>query len=127
VEALLVLDENLPAPLAAELRARGRRARSFAEMGLVGLSDPEALVALGEVGEPFVLVTADPHLPAAQRALVDALALTVAVVRPPPADADADHPAWQREVVHRRAHLMVSQPRGSVLVHGPSGAAPARG
>jgi len=76
----------LPRPLAAELRARGRAARTLAELGLEGATDAELAALDG------VLVTTVP-IPGA----------TVALVR-----------GNRRDAVHRHAHAMAAQRPGSL-------------
>jgi hypothetical protein len=108
-ERLLHLDENLPRRLAAELEARGRRARAqralpdapTTDTGLIRSLDPD-----------MVLVTADEGMPREHRALLRALRVTVAVVH-------ADGEAAKRETVHRWAHVMATQPAGSVRRYSP--------
>lgn len=92
----LVLDESLPDPLAAELRARGHDARTLAELGVPGAGDAEVLAAA--VAADGVLVTGDPHMAG------QAGGAAVAVVAPPPPGRPLD--AWRRDVVHRWAPEM---------------------
>jgi predicted nuclease of predicted toxin-antitoxin system len=82
----LILDDMLPRALAGELRARGRPARTVAELGLAGATDAEVAAREG------VLVTTVP---------VDGA--TVALVR-----------GNRREAVHRHAHTMAVQRPGSL-------------
>lgn len=79
----LVLDDMLPRALAQELRARGREARTLAELGLEHASDAEVAALDG------VLVTTVELKGAA-------------VVR-----------GNVREAVHRHAHAMAAQRPGS--------------
>ncbi len=81
----LILDDMLPRGLAAELRARGRPARTLAELGLEGATD-EAVAALDGV-----LVTT-----------ARVAGATVALVA-----------GARREAVHRHAHEMAAQRPGS--------------
>jgi hypothetical protein len=81
----LILDDMLPRALADELRARGREARTVAELGLAAGTDAE-VAALGGV-----LVTTVPIAGA-----------TCALVR-----------GNLREAVHRHAHAMATQRQGS--------------
>jgi hypothetical protein len=89
----LLIDDGLPAGLAAELRARGRDAREL----WADASDIEALRAVADSGA--VLVTAVEGLPAEPGA-------TVAVVV-------AHGAAARRDLVHRHAHDMAAQRPGS--------------
>jgi hypothetical protein len=92
---LLVLDDMLPRGLADELAARGRPARTLADLGLQGAPDTQALAVLG------VLVTADERLADARPP-----GSTVALVAARPG-------APRRDVVHRHAHEMAAQRPGS--------------
>ncbi len=85
----LILDDMLPRALAGELRARGRPARTVADLGLEGATDAELAALDG------VLVTTTPLF-----------AATVALV----GGRDA---AARREAVHRHAHAMTTQRPGS--------------
>jgi predicted nuclease of predicted toxin-antitoxin system len=82
----LILDDMFPRALADELRARGREARTVAELGLAGATDAEVAALDG------VLVTTMP---------LDGA--TVALVR-----------GNRREAVHRHAHTMAAQRPGSL-------------
>ena len=93
---LLVLDDMLPRGLAGELAARGRPARTLAELGLEGAPDSEAVAVVG------VLVTAD-EATARTRPAGGTVALVAA-----PAGSN------RRDVVHRHAHEMAAQRPGSL-------------
>lgn len=81
----LILDDMLPRALAAELRARGRPARTAAELGLEHATDAD-LAALDGV------IVTTVAIPGATVALVG---------------------GNRREAVHRHAHAMASQRPGS--------------
>lgn len=89
----LILDDALPRGLAAELAARGRPARTVADLGLAGAPDAEVLAA----AEHGVLVTTI--------ALRGGGAVAVVTARSPQSRCDA---------VHRHAHEMAAQRPGSV-------------
>lgn len=89
----LILDDMLPRSLAAELRARGRPARTVADLGLEGAGDAAVLDA---VAGAVLVTTLEVRGPGA-----------VAVVR-------ARTGAARRDVVHRAAHRMAAQRPGSV-------------
>ena len=90
----LLIDDNLPQGLDAELRRRGRDARHVWPAAY----DRDALQAVAESGAVFVTVADNlPREPAA----------TVAVVI-------ARDAASRRDVVHRHAHEMAAQRPGSV-------------
>jgi hypothetical protein len=82
----LVLDDMFPRSLAEELRARGRPARTLAELGLEAATDAEVAALDG------VIVTTTPIRGA-----------TVALVR-----------GNRRDAVHRHAHEMATQRTGSL-------------
>jgi hypothetical protein len=96
----LILDDMLPRDLAAELCARGRPARTLAELGLAHAADRDAASVDG------VLVTAD-EATARDRPPQTTVALVAA--RPGPA---------RREAVHRHAHEMAAQRPGSSRRYG---------
>ena len=89
----LLIDDGLPAGLAAELRARGRDAREL----WPDASDVEALRTVADSGAVFVTVV---------DGLPDEPGATVALV----AGRDA---AGRRDLVHRHAHEMAAQRPGS--------------
>ena len=92
---LLVLDDMLPPALAAELAARGRPARTLADLGLRGVRDSDSVAVVG------VLVTADEATAVNRPA-----GATVALVAAPAG-------AGRRDLVHRHAHEMAAQRPGS--------------
>ena len=95
---LLLLDDALPATLAAELERRGRPARSVAEEDHAGATDAEVLALTAR--EDAVLVTTEERLPS-----VRGTGAAIAVVR--------GDEATRRETVHRWAHEMAAQRPGS--------------
>lgn len=114
----LVIDESLHSRLAFELRGRGRQAASVSALGLIGSSDPQLLDRLDGLLDDWVLVTADDDLPREHAAVLAAARATVATIEP-----DRDAAAWpldayRSEVVHRWAHAMHAQRRGSARRYG---------
>lgn len=109
----LVLDENLNPRLVLELTRRGRETTSVAALGLRGSADPQLLDRLDAHLGHWVLVTADDALPDSHGDAVRRVRATVATIS---AELDADWmlDAWRREIVHRWAHAMGGQKRGSV-------------
>jgi len=109
MERALLLDENVPRPLAAELVARGRPARALRD-------DPGAPTLDSEVirwaGDAVVLVTADDGMPREHAALLRQTRLAVAVVA-------VRGEAARRETVHRWAHVMAAQRPGTVRRYSP--------
>ena len=108
-ERLLHLDENLPRRLAAELEARGRPARAHRALADAPTTDTGLIRSLAT---DVVLVTADEGMPREHRALLREHRVTLAVVH-------ADGEAAKRETVHRWAHVMATQPPGSIRRYSP--------
>jgi hydrogenase maturation factor len=109
----LVLDEGLNPRLAVELAARGRAAASVSALGLGGAGDLALLDALDDRLGDWVLVTADEGLPEGREAQLRAARRTIATLGAEP-EAEWALDAWRREVVHRWAHAMHGQPRGTL-------------
>jgi predicted nuclease of predicted toxin-antitoxin system len=106
---LLHLDENLPRRLAAELEARGHPARAHRALPDAPATDTGLIRSLdGDV----VLVTADEGMPREHRALLRERRVPVAIVH-------ADNETAKRETVHRWAHVMATQPPGSIRRYSP--------
>lgn len=87
----LILDDTFPRALAHELRARGRPARTVADLGLEGA--PDEAVAAAVAGLGAVLVTTVP-LPGITTALITA-----------PAGPR------RRDALHRHAHAIATHRR----------------
>lgn len=109
-EALqIVLDENLPWSVAAELKARGYAAT------LTTLSTPAASTTQrglrwsGTSAPPAVLVTYDNAMPVEHETWLRSLSVTLSVIdsrnRPP----DLTVEQYWRDVIHRHAHSFASQ------------------
>jgi hypothetical protein len=122
---ILVVDASLNAPrLAAELRRRGRVAKSVNELGLHRVKDRELLETLWRDFDDPILITSDDKMPLAHGNIVARLAATIATVEPwsrhpnlvksPIPDEISDQEAYEREVVHRWAHSMDAQEVGLV-------------
>lgn len=109
----IVLDENLPWSIARELAARGYNATSNYALNAAGTEDPEWLQIVANLTPASVLVTFDNAMPLEHAERLRSLAVTLAVV------AAGDRPAgrtleqYWREVIHRHAHRIASQPAGS--------------
>jgi hypothetical protein len=122
----LVVDASLNAPrIAAELRRRGRAARSVNELGLHRVKDRELLEHLWlDVSDDPVLITADDKMPLMHRAIIERFGATIATVEPwsrhpdliesPIPNEISNQEAYEREVVHRWAHSMQVQESGSI-------------
>ncbi|HET6551858.1 MAG TPA: hypothetical protein VFG79_25540 [Solirubrobacter sp.] len=110
----LVVDENLPKRLATELTYRGRNSVSVGSLGLKGSLDPDLLRNLqAQLGDDWILITADDALPEDHADALAEVGGTVATVHPdrePGWGVDA----WRREIVHRWAHAIHEQARGTV-------------
>lgn len=121
----LIVDASLNAPrIASELRRRGRLAKSANELSLHRAKDHELLESICKSFEDPVLITADDKMPLAHRSLVKSLECTIATIEPwsrhpglvvsPFPEEISDQEAYEREIVHRWAHSMHSQERGTV-------------
>jgi len=112
---LLVIDADIDNRMATELKARGRRAASAAELGVHRMKDEQLLRALVQMLSPatdWVLVTGDDAMPDDHGAVIAELELTVATIDPrrPVSTHEA---AWRRDVIHRWAHDLQAQTSGS--------------
>jgi hypothetical protein len=110
----IVLDENLPWSVAAELKARGYPSTSNYALNASGLEDPEWLEIVANLSTPpAVLVTYDNAMPAEHGDWLTDLGVTLAVVdshrRPPSLTVEQ----YWRDVIHYHAHRFPSQERGS--------------
>ena len=115
------IDEDINPRIAAELRKRGRAdAKAVQRTSYRGSKDPELLRAIAKEDPEAVLITGDYNMPATHAAVLDETNLTVAIVDPdrPPEYQDDE---WDREVIHRWAHKIEVQPRGSVRVYSSAG------
>ncbi len=79
---LPVIDENLDKRISAELTRRGRSAKTVAQLGLKGWTDPRLLESLSKVAAGCVLITGDDAMPATHEADLIKYGTTVAVVAP---------------------------------------------
>jgi hypothetical protein len=110
----IVLDENLPWSVAAELKGRGYSATSNYALNASGLEDPEWLEVVANLPPPAaVLVTFDNKMPVEHSAWLTDLEVTLAVVDSANRPSDLTPPQYWREVIHRHAHSMVAQEPGS--------------
>jgi len=113
----LVIDESLDTRLAAELVRRGRRATSVSSLGLRGSSDLDLLRGLDARLGSWVLVTADDQLPEDRARWLSSPNGAVATINPE-ADSAWSLEAYRREVLHRWAHAMQAQERGTTRRYG---------
>lgn len=119
-DRLLVIDASLNKRIATELKTRGRAAIACSELQVADLLDPDLLRHLATVYEPaqFVFVSGDDALPFEHAAIVAELGLTVAIVNQSIPD-DIEEDAYERDVVHRWAHVMAHQSEGSIRRYFP--------
>ncbi len=109
----IVLDENVPWSIAAELKARGYVATSNYALNASGLEDPQWLEVVANLSPPAVLVTYDNAMPVEHAEWLGILEITLAVIdsryRPPNLTVEQ----YWREVIHRHAHQFGTQEPGS--------------
>lgn len=117
----LFIDEDLNPRIATELRTRGRAdAKAISRAGYRGFKDPELLRAISKADPDCVLVSGDYNMAASHADVLAETRLTVAIV-------DPDHPRvytddqWDREIVHKWAHKIEYQARGSIRVYTVAG------
>lgn len=100
-----------------ELLGRGRAAVALKHTELLGAADP-AVIATVAAWTDVVLVTNDDNMPSEYSRLLSESGLTLAVVSPR-SDRTFTVQAWERETVHRWAHVIATQPAGSVMRYTP--------
>ena len=116
----LVIDEDLNWKIGIELRARGYlETTSASEWGIAGrkVKDPLWLYIIERTGVPSVLVTFDNKMPRVHRSAIIRRGSTLAII-----DSKADRKGltreeYTREVIHKRVHMICSQPKGSRYVY----------
>jgi hypothetical protein len=133
---VLVIDENLNPRLARGLRNRGRNSRAVEDIGLKGTPDAELIMRVFGLYDDPVLVTGDDFMPAEHAGALESVNATVATVRPwVESEALTDtwdgqrrrnQSEWEEEVVHRWAHAIQTQRRGTVRRYGLAAHAPWR-
>jgi hypothetical protein len=113
-ERVMVVDESLHKRLGTDLRNRGRPACGIYELQLKGTLDPDLLPRLHALYDNFVLVTGDDNMPDEHAEAIAAHpGTTIATVRPGnPHDPRQD--AYEREIVHRWAHVIHEQEAGTI-------------
>lgn len=109
-EALqIVLDENLPWSIAAELRARGYAATSNYALNASGLDDSAWLEVVANLTPPAVLATYDNAMPVEHETWLRSLSVTLAVIDSRNRPSDLTVEQYWRDVIHRHAHTIASQ------------------
>ncbi len=109
----MVLDENLPWSIAAELRARGYAATSNYALNANGLEDPEWLQVVANLSLPSVLLTYDNAMPVGHGPWLRSLDVTLAVIDSRQPLRHLTPEQYWRDVIHRHAHRFVTQEPGS--------------
>jgi len=105
----MVLDENLPWSIAAELKARGYIATSNYALNASGLADPEWLEIVANLSPPAVLVTFDNAMPVEHRPWLMSLGVTLAVIDSRNRPGNLTPEEYWRDVIHRHAHRFPDQ------------------
>lgn len=117
---LLVLDENMwPRLASVELHGRGRSAVALKHTELRGKGDPDVISEVAGWTD-VVLVTNDDNMPSEHGALLSRSGLTLAVIAPR-RNRTFTIQSWERETVHRWAHLIATQAPGSLVRYTPFG------
>lgn len=112
-EWLLLIDASLTHRIAKELRDRGRNALAARDLRVDRFLDPALLRFIHMAWPLATLVTGDDHMPEEHGHLVARWSLTLAIVDPVVPGSHTKE-TWKREVVHRWAHKMQEQERGTV-------------
>ncbi|MBI5158375.1 MAG: hypothetical protein HZA58_10270 [Acidimicrobiia bacterium] len=113
-EWLLLLDASLAHRLATRLRERGRNAVSSKELRIHGFLDPPLLRAIHLLFPLATIVTGDDHMPQEHGHLLARWGLTVAVIDPQRTWPYTQE-QWKQDVLHRWAHKMQEQKRGTAF------------
>lgn len=128
-DTLLVVDANLPKPLAGSLKKRARSAVTAAELGLSdNVKDPDLLRGLAELyngTQEWVLVTGDDAMPAEHRQVIIDTQATIATIFPEYAEGVTEH-QWNIDIVQRWAHAMQEQKPCTIRRYGIASSAPWR-
>jgi len=109
----IVLDENLPWSIAAELRNRGHPATSCSALNATGLRDPEWLEIVAKLATPSVLVTFDNSMHIEHETWLTRLGITLATIDSKRRPAQLTVDRYWRDVIHRHAHRFGEQEPGS--------------
>jgi predicted nuclease of predicted toxin-antitoxin system len=120
-DTVLVIDANLSPRLAdPELCKRGIVAVSLQRLGFKKFEDPEMIdaVAAHFSDARWVLVTTDDKMPLNHAGKLAEHHATVAAIDGRNGDVPQDE--WRRDTVHRWAHLMRSQPPGTIRRYSPT-------
>lgn len=114
LELQIVLDENLPWSIQAELKGRGYLATSNYTLNASGLEDPEWLEVVANLTDPpAVLVTYDNAMPREHGPWLTSLGVTLAVISSERRPEDLTVEQYWRDVIHHHAHRFPHQDPGS--------------
>jgi hypothetical protein len=102
-----------------ELVGRGRLSIALKHTELLGAPDPQVIETVGNWTD-VVLVTNDDNMPSEHRGLIARSGLTLAIIAPR-TDYSFSVQAWERETVHRWAHVIAAQSPASVMRYTPFG------
>jgi hypothetical protein len=114
VGRLLVVDEGLSKRIQAELKRRGRTAKSVASLGFKGLKDPNLLEELHQIDPGCVLITGDDAMPASHAEELARFRTTLAIVGPYDPTRGLALNQWEHEIVQKWAHAIEEQRRGTI-------------
>ena len=114
---VVVIDESMPKRLRTELVNRGRQVRSYGELGLGGLKDPEVLETMALKSFGWVLLNSDDRMPHEHEAVLQRTGATLAIVDPRhPEESGVNE--WKHDVAHRWVHAMQTQRPGTWVRYG---------
>jgi hypothetical protein len=108
----LITDESLDTRLASSLRRRGRDSVSVASLGYRGHEDPTLIRKIIKDHPEAVLITADDKMPADHPEALMETGIPVATIDPDRPDGLTEE-EWRWETIHRWAHRIAIQPRGT--------------
>lgn len=114
--ARLIIDADVNKRVATELNGRGRPATATSELELGRTKDEPLLRTLAaRLNDPqaWVLVTGDDAMPDDHPGALAELQITLATIDPRRPEGSGED-AWRRDVVHRWAHAIQSQPAGTI-------------
>ena len=117
----LIVDATFPWRIAVELAARGYDATSPHQLGDQSIKDPALLRLIHDSFEPATLITFDHKMPVEHRELLDGYGTTLAVVSKTGRPVHLTLEAYWRDVIHRHAHRLATQPDGARLIYGQLG------
>jgi hypothetical protein len=119
----LVVDEDLPARFASDLKKRGYDATSVKELGLAGagVKDPDLIAHLAERCPGCVLITFDNKMVEVHRAALVRHRMTLAIVDSRADREGLDELEYIYDVMHRWVHRIAAQEPGTVRRYSTTG------